>query len=222
MSDPDEAWLRQQIIDTARIMSDEGLSPGTSGNVSARWNDGMLITPTGMAYGDLIPEDIVFMDQKGEATEGARKPSSEWRFHFSAYGARGDAHAIVHTHSRYATALACCRKPIPAFHYMVAAAGGNDIPVAGYATFGTDGLADSVASALEGRRACLMANHGVIACGADLDAALGLAREVESLAAQYVAALEVGEPHILDDAEMARVLERFRSYGQRKDDERVK
>ncbi len=217
MSDPDEAWLRQQIIDTARIMSDEGLSPGTSGNVSARWNGGMLITPTGMAYGDLIPEDIVFIDQRGEVTEGARKPSSEWRFHFSAYGARADAHAIVHTHSRYATALACCRKPIPAFHYMVAAAGGNDIPVAGYATFGTDALAGSVAGALEDRRACLMANHGVIACGADLDAALGLAREVESLAAQYVAALEAGEPHILDDAEMARVLERFRSYGQQKD-----
>ncbi len=217
MTDPDEAWLRQQVIDTARAMSDEGLSPGTSGNVSARWNGGMLITPTGMAYGDLIPEDIVFIDQSGDVAGGGRKPSSEWRFHLSAYGARDDAQAIVHTHSRYATALACCRKTIPAFHYMVAAAGGTDIPLADYATFGTEELAANVANALADRRACLMANHGVIACGGNLDTALGLAREVESLAAQYVAALEAGEPHVLDEAEMARVLERFKSYGQQTD-----
>ena len=214
MADQDEAWLRQEIIDTALAMSREGLSPGTSGNVSARWEGGMLITPTGMAYSDLIPEDIVFIEGNGVPAQEARRPSSEWRFHFSAFEAREDAHAIVHTHSRYATALACCRKTIPAFHYMVAVAGGTDIPLADYATFGTEELADNVARALTDRAACLMANHGVIACGANLEAALGLAREVESLAAQYVAALEAGEPHILDDEEMSRVLDRFKSYGQ--------
>ena len=217
MADQDEAWLRQEIIDTALAMSQEGLSPGTSGNVSARWKDGMLITPTGMAYDDLIPEDIVFIDESGASAPGARKPSSEWRFHFSAYGARKSDKAVVHTHSCYATALACCRKAIPAFHYMVAVAGGDDIPLAGYATYGTRELADNVATALKDRAACLMANHGTIACGANLEAALGLAREVESLAKQYVTALQAGEPHILDGDEMARVLERFGTYGQQND-----
>lgn len=214
----DEAWLRQQIIDTALAISRECLSPGTSGNVSARAGNGMLITPTGMAYDDLIPEDLVFIDRKGMPAEDSRKPSSEWRFHLAAYAARGDAEAVVHTHSRYATALACLRKPIPAFHYMVAAAGGTDIPLADYATFGTKALAENVASVLKDRKACLMANHGVIACGENLDAALALARQVESLAAQYVAAHQIGEPHILDDDEMAQVLERFRTYGQQKAD----
>lgn len=214
MTGGDEAWLRQEIIDTALAMSREGLSPGTSGNVSARWEGGMLITPTGMAYDDLIPEDIVYVDREGRPAEGARKPSSEWRFHLSAYAARLDAQAVVHTHSLNATALACLRRPIPAFHYMVAVAGGVDIPLAGYATFGTRELADNVAAALKDRTACLMANHGQIATGPTLAKALALAREVETLAAQYVAALQVGEPHILDDAEMGCVLERFRGYGQ--------
>src|SRR5680860_317343 len=211
--DADEAWLRQEIIDTALAMSADGLSPGTSGNVSARWKDGMLITPTAMAYGDLIPEDISFVDGSGEAS-GKRKPSSEWRFHLAAYGVRADAQAVVHSHSRFATALACVRKPIPAFHYMVAVAGGSDIPLAGYAPFGTGASADEVASALKDRRACLMANHGQIACGTSLAHALSLAHEVEELAAQYVTALQSGEPHILSEDEMADVLERFASYGQ--------
>ena len=214
MSEADERWLRQEIIDTALAISGEGLSPGTSGNVSARLDAGFLITPTGMAYDDLIPEDIVFIDGKGVVAGDARKPSSEWRFHLSAYGTRAEANAIVHTHSRFATALACARKRIPAFHYMVAVAGGNDIPLALYATFGTGELADAVASALKDRKACLMANHGQIACGDSLGAALGLACEVEVLAAQYVAALQIGEPYILDDDEMNRVLTRFESYGQ--------
>jgi L-fuculose-phosphate aldolase len=213
-NEADALWLRQEIIDTALAMSGEGLSPGTSGNVSARFVDGFLITPTGMAYGDLIPEDIVFIDGKGMPAKDARKPSSEWRFHLSAYTARKSANAIVHIHSRFATALACTRKTIPAFHYMVAVAGGNDIPLADYVTFGTVELADAVAAALKDRDACLMANHGQIACGETLEAALGLAREVETLAAQYVAALQIGEPHILDDDEMDRVLKRFKSYGQ--------
>ena len=213
MKNSDEAWLRQEIIDTALAMSREGLSPGTSGNVSARWRDGMLITPTGMAYNDLIPADIAFVDASGQPS-GTRKPSSEWRFHLAAYEARADAGAIVHVHSRFATALACARKSIPAFHYMVAVVGGNDIPLADYATFGTPELARKVAKTLKGRKACLMANHGQIACDASLGKALGLAREVETLAAQYVAALQAGEPHILGDAEMAEVLERFAGYGQ--------
>jgi len=210
----DELWLRQAIKETATAMSSEGLSPGTSGNVSARFADGLLITPTGMLYGDLIPEDIVFIDNNGTPPKSARKPSSEWRFHFTAYAARTSARAIVHTHSRFATALACAHKPIPAFHYMVAVAGGNDIPLADYATFGTAELASAVATALKDRKACLMANHGQIACGETLGAALDLAREVETLAAQYAAVLQIGEPHVLDDKEMSRVLKRFENYGQ--------
>jgi L-fuculose-phosphate aldolase len=167
-----------------------------------------------MTYNDLIPEDIVFIDDNGVSPRSAKNPSSEWRFHFSAYAAREDANAIVHTHSRFATALACAHKPIPAFHYMVAVAGGNDIPLADYATFGTAELADAVASALKDRKACLMANHGQIACGASLEASLALAHEVETLAAQYVAVLQIGKPHILGDEEMGRVLKRFESYGQ--------
>jgi L-fuculose-phosphate aldolase len=214
--DGEEAWLRQEVIDTACAMSAEGLSPGTSGNVSARWRNGMLITPTGMPYAGLIPEDIVFVDESG-ASEGPRKPSSEWRFHLAAYDARKDAGAIVHAHSRYATALACDRKPIPAFHYMVAVAGGSDIPLAGYATFGSTELADEVARALKDRKACLMANHGQIAWGTDLGNALALACEVETLAAQYVAALQIGAPHILSGEDMADVLRKFESYGQQAD-----
>jgi L-fuculose-phosphate aldolase len=218
VTDPDQAWLRQEIIDTALAMSREGLSPGTSGNVSARWEEGMLITPTGMAYDDLILEDIVFVDTKGVPAAGSRTPSSEWRFHLAAYGSRADAKAVVHTHSLNATALACARKPIPAFHYMVAVAGGADIPLADYATFGTKELANNVAAALKDRKACLMANHGQIATGASLFDALALAREVESLAAQLVKVLQIGAPHVLDAAEMRRVLERFKSYGQQEGD----
>ncbi|RME95937.1 MAG: class II aldolase [Alphaproteobacteria bacterium] len=210
----DEVWLRQEVIDTALAMSREGLSPGTSGNVSVRFDDGMLITPTGMAYDDLLPEDIVFVGMDGARREGERKPSSEWPFHLAAYEARALARAVVHAHSLHATVLACARKPIPAFHYMVAIAGGKDIPVCAYATFGTKALAENVGRALRSRKACLMANHGQIACEATLQEALALAREVEFLATQYVQLLQIGEVHILDDAEMARVLERFAGYGQ--------
>lgn len=213
MTADDETWLRQEIIDTALAMSESGLSPGTSGNVSARWGEGMLITPTGMPYADLIPEDIVFIDQSGKA-QGKRKPSSEWRFHLAAYSVRANEQAVLHAHSRFATALACARKAIPAFHYMVAVAGGDDIPLAGYALFGTSELAKEVAEALKERKACLMANHGQLACGPDLSGALSLAHEIEALAAQYVAALQAGEPHILSKDQMAEVLERFTAYGQ--------
>ncbi|MEO8421240.1 MAG: L-fuculose-phosphate aldolase [Hyphomicrobium sp.] len=212
-----EKDARRAVIDTALAMSRSGLSPGRSGNVSRRWKGGMLITPTGMAYEKIRPRDIVYVDAKGAVPgKRSRKPSSEWRFHLAAYRARPDMHAVVHTHSLHATVLACAHKPIPAFHYMVAVAGGNDIPVVPYDTFGTQQLADFVAQGLATRNACLMANHGQIAIGNNLCSALELAHEVEVLAEQYVKVLTLGgEPHILPDEEMARVLERFKNYGQR-------
>jgi ribulose-5-phosphate 4-epimerase/fuculose-1-phosphate aldolase len=211
-----EKLARQAVIDAALAMSRSGLSPGRSGNVSCRWKGGMLITPTGMAYAEIRPRDIVFVNAKGDVPDKkSRKPSSEWRFHLAAYQARPDVKAVVHTHSLNATVLACAHRPIPAFHYMVAVGGGNDIPLVPYDTFGTDELAQFVATGLAQRNACLMANHGQIAIGANLCTALELAREVEVLAEQYVKVLTLGgEPHILPDDEMARVLERFKSYGQ--------
>lgn len=212
--DDPEGALRAAVVETAQRMSAYGLSHGRSGNVSARWEDGMLITPSGIAYDGMTPDDIVFLDAEGAPLAGEGKPSSEWRFHLAAYQARPEARAVVHCHSRSATALACAHRPIPAFHYMVAVAGGTDIPLAPYATFGTADLAAHVAAALSARKACLMASHGQIATGATLDAALELAGEVEMLAAQYLEVLKLGEAHLLDDAEMARVLEKFESYGQ--------
>jgi ribulose-5-phosphate 4-epimerase/fuculose-1-phosphate aldolase len=207
---------RRAVIETALAMSRSGLSPGRSGNVSCRWGGGMLITPTGMAYEDIRPRDVVFVEAKGEvADKKSRKPSSEWRFHLAAYQARPDMNAVVHTHSLNATVLACAHKPIPAFHYMVAVAGGNDIPLIPYDTFGTKALARHVAKGLLHRNACLMANHGQIAIGATLPAALELAREVEVLAEQYRGVLALGKPYLISQEEMARVLKRFKSYGQR-------
>lgn len=211
-----EMALRREIIATALEMSRSGLSPGRSGNVSARFGDGMLITPSGMAYEATKPADIVFVASDGSVDKTARKPSSEWQFHLSAYQARADAEAIVHTHSLHATVIACTGKPIPAFHYMVAIAGGTDIPCIPYATFGTTVLADYVADGLRERDACLMANHGQIAVGKTLPATLELAREVEGLAEQYAKLLAItAKPPILPDDEMADVLERFKGYGQK-------
>jgi ribulose-5-phosphate 4-epimerase/fuculose-1-phosphate aldolase len=211
-----EAGARRAVIDTALAMSRSGLSPGRSGNVSCRWKGGMLITPTGMAYEAIRPRDIVFVNAKGEGPgKRSRKPSSEWRFHLAAYRARPDIQAVVHTHSTHATVLACAHKPIPAFHYMVAVAGGKDVPLVPYDTFGTQELADHVAKGLAERNACLMANHGQIAVGVNLCLALELAHEIEVLSEQYAKVLALGEPHILPDDEMARVLERFKTYGQR-------
>ena len=213
-SNADEAWVRQEIIDTALKMGVSGLSPGRSGNVSCRWRNGMLITPSGVEYADLLPGDIVFVDADGMPETDALKPSSEWQFHLSAYGARSDIGAIVHCHSLNATALACAHKPIPAFHYMVAVAGGSDIPLVPYATFGTKRLAQNVARGLKTRNACLLANHGQIAVGQTLKAALDLAFDVETLAAQYLKVLDMGKPKLLDAKEMARVLKKFQTYGQ--------
>ena len=211
-----EKDARRAVIETALAMSRTGLSPGRSGNVSCRWKDGMLVTPSGMAYEETDLRDIVFVDGAGQVpAKRSRKPSSEWRFHLAAYRARPDIGAVVHTHSLHATVLACAHRPIPAFHYMVAVAGGKDIPLVPYDTFGTDELAQHVAGGLADRNACLMANHGQIAVGPDLASALELAHEVETLSEQYAKTLALGAPHILSDDEMARVLERFKSYGQR-------
>ena len=212
---PAESAARRAVLETARAMSASGLSPARSGNVSTRFSSGLLITPSGMPYDEIGPADIVFVAASGATQSGCRKPSSEWHFHAAAYKARPDAHAVVHTHSMHATVLACAHKPIPAFHYMVAVAGGCDIPLVPYATFGTAALAAHVATGLAHRDACLMANHGQIAIGATLPAALELAHEVETLAEQYLKVLSLGPAHILSETDMAAVLQKFKSYGQR-------
>ena len=212
-----EQELRSAVVATARAMNALGINRGKSGNVSARWRcegfDGFLVTPTGLAYDLTAPEDIVPMSLEGKA-RGTRLPSSEWRFHRDIYRTRADANAIVHTHAPFATTLACHSRGIPAFHYMVAVAGGRDIRCAPYATFGTQALSDHVVAALDGRRACLLAHHGMIALGASLPVALALAVEVETLAEIYWRALSMGEPPQLTDAEMDVVLEKFATYGQ--------
>lgn len=209
-----ELVARRGVVDTALAMSRRGLSPGRSGNVSVRYEDDILITPTGMAYELITPADIVRVRLDGRITAGQRAPSSELRFHLAVYRARDDVGAIVHCHSMHATILACARRPIPAFHYMVAAAGGDDIPLVPYATFGSEELARHVAEGLEHRNACLMANHGQIAVGANGEEALALAAEIEVLAEQYVKVLMLGTPHVLARDEMARVVERFSAYGR--------
>jgi len=221
LNTPSHAPLRREVIATALRMNASGINQGKSGNVSARvvqdgggaaTND-FVITPTGIEYEATQPEQIVLMYADG-SHEGDTLPSSEWRFHRDIYAARPEIGAIVHTHSTFSTALACQQRAIPPFHYMVAAAGGRDIRCAPYATFGTQALSDAALTALAGRSACLLAQHGMIACGPDLKKALALAIEVEVLAKMYWHALQLGEPPHLDDAEMQTVLEKFKTYGQ--------
>ena len=206
-----ELQLRKQIIATALRMNSLGINRGKSGNVSARWKDGFLVTPSGLPYEETKPADIVSIDANARP-RGKRPPSSEWRFHFDIYHRKPEAHAVVHTHSSFATTLACVGSAVPAFHYMVAVAGGNSIRCAPYATFGTQALSDHALAALEERRACLLANHGMIATGANLDATLALAVEVEALCEQYWRALQIGKPNLLSDDEMALVVEKFKTY----------
>ncbi|HWX30147.1 MAG TPA: class II aldolase/adducin family protein [Steroidobacteraceae bacterium] len=206
--------LRTAVISACRELVRHGLAHGSSGNVSVRRDKRrFFVSPTGMPYHALEPEDIPLVDLDGRWF-GRRRPSSEWRFHRDLFRSRDEVAAVVHTHSPKATSLACTGRGIPAFHYMVAAAGGADIRCAPYHTFGTQELSDAAIAALEGRKACLLANHGVIALGADLPAALALAGEVENLAAQYCTALAMGEVRILEDNEMRRVVEKFSSYGK--------
>lgn len=210
----DEAWLRQCVIDAGLDLARTGLSPQKSGNISARCGDRVLITPSGMAYEDLLSDDIAALNLDGSVAVGRLAPSSEWPMHLAIYRARADVGAIVHAHSDFAVTLAVMKRAIPAFHYMVAVAGGKDIRCAPYATFGSETLAAHAVAALEGRKACLLAHHGQIALGETVEAALHLAHEVETLAGQYWRALQLGEPELLDDAEMARVVEKFRTYGR--------
>jgi L-fuculose-phosphate aldolase len=214
-----EAELRQQIVDTALEMERLGINQGTSGNVSARWRDGLLITPSGVPCTALTRERIVWMPldvRDDDPLFEAQRPSSEWRFHRDILRARPEVGAVVHTHSNAATALAIHGCGIPAHHYMVAAAGGNSIRCASYATFGSQALSDHALEALRDRLACLLAHHGVIALGRDLARALWLANEVEVLAKQYLLACQLGEPPLLSDEQMEEVVEKFKGYGPRK------
>lgn len=209
--------IRKAIIKTCLAMNAEGINQGTSGNVSVRTDEGFLITASGIPYEKMKPEHVVEMDIEG-GYRGDFLPSTEWRMHLDIFKARPEAQAIVHVHSTYATALACLRREVPAFHYMVAVAGGTSIRVSDYAEFGTQALSDTMLKALEGRKACLLANHGQICFGVSLEKALGLAVEVESLCHQYWAALLAGKPVVLTEPEMASVLKRFPSYGKQAQD----
>lgn len=211
-----DALAAAALANAARKSVELGLNRGSEGNLSLRLAEGFLITPSGLANDTLTPEQMVRMDMDGR-WQGPLKPSSEWRIHRDLYRARPEVGAVVHAHSPHAVSLACLRRPIPAFHYMVAAAGGRDIRCADYATFGTQALSEAVLAAMEGRRACLMANHGQVAVGADPESALALAVVVEELAAQYWRASLLGQPVLLSDAEMDTVLARFADYGQRRD-----
>ncbi|MDQ0138057.1 L-fuculose-phosphate aldolase [Neorhizobium galegae] len=207
--------LRNHMIDICRRMNAAGINQGTSGNLSVRNGDSILITPTSLRYELMQPSDIVEMDFNG-GYYGERLPSSEWRFHRDILSAKKDRNAVLHCHSSYAVTLACHRREIPPFHYMIGLAGGTTIRCADYAAYGTQELSDNALRALEGRDACLLANHGQIAVGNDLERAFRIAVEVETLAKQYVQALIIGEPTHLDDAEMAQVLGQMRqmSYGR--------
>jgi L-fuculose-phosphate aldolase len=210
----DERELREAIIAKCRWMNASGLNQGTSGNVSARYDDRMLITPSATPYEAMTPEMIASMPLDGVdgAWTGPLRPSTEWRFHLDIMRARPDLGSVVHTHSTYATVLAIARKSIPACHYMVAAFGGNDIRCAGYARYGTKELSELALAALEGRSGCLLANHGMIAVGPNLDKAMWLAVELETIARQYYLSLALG-PHILSEEEIAETARGFSTYG---------
>ncbi len=211
---PDHA-TRETLCEAMRALVANGLNRGTAGNLSVRTAEGFLVTPSGVKPARLVPEAIVRMSVTGEVLDASQRPSSEWRFHKDIYVTRPDAGAVVHVHSGYAAALACRRLGIPAFHYMIAVAGGDSIRCATYATFGTQALSDAALAALTDRRACLLANHGIIALGRDLEAALDLAVEVEELARQYTLASLHGAPVLLSAAEMQEVTEQFKDYGGR-------
>ncbi|GJE59642.1 class II aldolase/adducin family protein [Methylobacterium trifolii] len=208
----DDHRARQSVVEAARSLSGLGLNQGTSGNVSLRWKDGLLITPSGMPYERMRAEDIVFMGLDGRF-EHRLKPSSEWRFHRDILANRSEVGAVVHAHPVYCTAFAMCGREIPAVHYMIAAAGGPTVRCAPYAPYGTPELSSLALAALEDRACCLLANHGMISTGESLEKALWLAGELETLCRQYAVALQVGAPVVLPDDEIARIVERFKNYG---------
>lgn len=205
---------RQAVVDTLKTLGEKNLNKGTSGNVSAATADGMLITPTGVAPEVLMPEHIVHLSLDGEVDEQQLTPSSEWQMHADVYSGKPGVTAIVHCHSPYATILACARKPIPAMHYMVAAAGSYGIPLADYATFGSKELSQANLAALSTSMACLLANHGQLSVGFDLAGALKLAELVEEQAHCYWGTLAIGGPALLDKQQMDEVMTAFSSYGQ--------
>ena len=218
--DNDSQSLRSALIEHAQRMAPAQLNRGSAGNLSVRavhaGQSGYLITPTGMTYADLTPDDLVFIGLDGSA-HGQRKPSSEWRFHHDVYASRPEAGAILHAHSPFAVTLACLRREIPPFHYMIARFGGDTLRCADYATFGTQALSNAALAALEGRCACLLANHGLLVFGSDLKHAFDLAVEAEELCEQYWRACAIGSPVLLDADEMHRVLAKFATYGQQPD-----
>ena len=213
---------RVRLIAACRRMNAVGLNQGTSGNASIRVEQGLLITPSGLDYDKTTPKDIVTVDLDGKVLRGHRNPSSEWHFHCRVMAARPEAGALLHTHSINATTLACLGRGIPPFHYMVAVCGGRDVRCAPYATFGTEKLADEVLKALDGRLACLMANHGMIVLGRDIEDAFKRAVEVEALATQYLKALAVGKPQLLTMSDMDVALEKFKNYSAWADPNRSK
>lgn len=208
---PEEHALRQEMVATCRAMDAKGINQGTAGNLSLRHGDGFLITPSSLPYDTMQPEDIVEMGWDG--TYVGRRPSSEWRFHRDILKARPDMDVVLHCHSLYATSVACHNRTIPAFHYMVGVMGGATLRCARYATFGTQALSDAALEALEGRKACLLGHHGQIALGKTLNSALWMAIEVETLARMYQQALVLGEPPVLSDEEMQRVIDQMTRMG---------
>jgi L-fuculose-phosphate aldolase len=207
-----ETEKRQAIVDACRRMNALGINQGTSGNISLRHGKGMLITPTSVPYDLMTPDQMVFMAMDGSLAEGQR-PSSEWRFHLDILRARPEVHAVVHAHPAYCTILAIMGLEIPAVHYMIAAAGGDTIRCAPYATFGTPELSEYAVKALDGRVACLLDHHGMIAIGPSLERALWLAVEVETLARQYHGCLQIGKPPLLSSEEIERVRHKMAGYG---------
>jgi len=207
------ALLREQIVAACKRLDSSGLNRGTSGNVSCREGEHFLITPTGVPVDEITPSKIVSLDFEGKVM-GPGKPSSEWQFHSAIFKARPEINAVVHTHAPHATALACLREDLPPFHYMIAIAGGDSVRCAPYALFGTDTLSQHAVTALADRKACLLANHGMITLGRNLDEAMAVAIELESLCQQYLIARQVGHPVLLSADEMRAVIERFKSYGK--------
>lgn len=208
-----EIELRSEMVRITKRLDEQGLNRGTSGNLSARFGEGMLITPSGMGAEVLTEDDIVFVHMDG-TSRGRWQPSSEWLFHRDIFVQREEVGAVVHTHSVAATALACLRKAIPPFHYMIALMGGENIRCAKYATFGTQQLSDHALLALRGRKACLLSNHGMIAAGRDLAEAFRITVEVETLSEMYLLALQAGEPVLLTAEEFKAAQSRFASYGK--------
>jgi len=212
-----ENEVRRKIIALCLHMNATGLNQGTSGNISARFDNDMIITPSGVPYEQLEPADLARMSLADDGAEwtGPCKPSSEWNFHKAILRAKSGVNAIVHTHSMYATIVSISRDSLPACHYMIAAFGGNSVVCAGYETFGTKDLSSSILKAMENRTACLLANHGMIATGTDLDNAMWAAVELETLSKQYYYAKLAGDMVVLPDDEMERVVESFKNYGQK-------